>query len=77
MNKSNVDLNRLNCMNYQVHDAEGDYWYAQNGLRSIYTYSKCTDVPFREICLALLKEGQIEFKDTRDNNNETLCLTMI
>lgn len=71
------NLDKLNCMNYQIHDSDEDFWFAQNGLRSLYTYSKCTDVSFREICLTLIKEGQIEFKDTRDNDNETLCITMI
>ena len=71
------NLSRLNCMNYQVHDLEGEYWYAQNGLRSLFTYSKLSSTGFKDICKALLTEGQIVIQDLRDNDNETLCLTMI
>ena len=45
-----MDLNRLNCMNYHVSDNDGGFWYAQNGLRSIFEYSKLSDKSFRELC---------------------------
>lgn len=73
----NDNLNRLNCMNYHVSDSEGNYWFAQNGLRSLYCYSKCTDTSFRDICLSLINKGEIIIKDIRDNDNDTFCLTMI
>lgn len=70
-------LNRLNCMNYHVTDSEGDHWYATNGLRSLYEYSKITDTDFRCLCIAMDIGGQVILKDIRDNNNDTLVLTMI
>ncbi len=77
MKKIRLDINKLNCNNYHVSDTDGEFWYAQNGLRSIYTYSKISNTPFKTICLELLNSGQIVVNDTRDNNNDTLCLTMI
>lgn len=73
----NDELKKLNCRNYQIHDSEGDYWYAQCGLRSLYEYSKVTTVPFKHICQELLRSGQIVIPDVRGNNNDTLCITMI
>jgi hypothetical protein len=71
------NLNKLNCMNYHVSDSEGDHWFACNGLRSLYTYSKVSDIDFRELCLKMLDKGEVILKDTRDNDNDTLTLTMI
>lgn len=73
----NKNLNRLNCMNYHVEDSNGDFWYAYNGLRSLYEYSKISEKSFRLICETMILEGQIRLKDIRDNENETLVLTMI
>lgn len=70
-------LEKLNCMNYHVADSENDCWYAQNGLRSLYSYSKVTDKSFKEICKQLLDTGEIILNDIRDNGNEVLVLTMI
>lgn len=71
------DLQKLNCMNYHVADSDNEYWFAQNGLRSLYTYSKITDTSFRDICLGLLLKGEVILKDTRNNENEVLVLSMI
>lgn len=75
-----MDLNRLNCMNYQVTDSEGDFWFAQNGLRSIYEYAIRSDKTFREFCTELDNKGEISFKyhivaDKLDINNPELLLT--
>ena len=72
-----VNLNRLNCMNYHVSDSDDGFWYAQNGLRSLYVYSKDTDKSFKAICTELHTNGQVILKDLRDNDNEQLVLTMI
>ena len=57
-----VDLNKLNCMNYHVSDSEGDFWYAQNGLRSLYQYAIRSDKTLRELCNELLDKGQVTFQ---------------
>lgn len=78
-----MNLDRLNCMNYQVNcELTGDFWYAQCGLRSLYEYSKISDTSFRTICEVLDTEGQITIKDTREVNEDfpergELTLTMI
>jgi hypothetical protein len=61
----NVNLNKLNVMNYLVCDLEnGGCWYSCNGLRSLYHYSKNTeDMSFRQICERLLIDGQVVLKD--------------
>lgn len=61
----NENLNKLNVMNYMINDLkEGGYWYADNGLRSLYHYSKQTkDMTFRQICEQLLVDGQVILKD--------------
>lgn len=67
-----IDLNRLNVMNYMIHDLEcSDYWYADNGLRSLYRYSKMTSMSFKEICQTLNDEGQVILKDYK------ISITMI
>jgi hypothetical protein len=70
-------LNKLNCMNYHVQNSKDDFWYAQNGLRSLWVYSKESDTSFRELCLKMLEEGQVIVKDLRDNDNERFIITMI
>lgn len=72
-----MNLNKLNCNNYHVCDSENDHWYAQNGLRSLYEYSKISDKTFREICTVLYYKGEITIKDIRDNDNEFLTITLI
>jgi hypothetical protein len=69
-----MDLNKLNCMNYQVFDVETrDYWYAQQGLRSLYNYSKDSDMSFRELCTRMLDRGEVILK----YDDIILVLTMI
>ena len=69
-------LNKLNCMNYHVCNNDNEFWYAQNGLRSLYVYSKNSDTSFREICNTLYTKGEITINDTRFEG-ETFTLTMI
>ena len=73
----NKDLQRLNCMNYHVADSDNEYWFAQNGLRSLYTYSKIGNKSFREICNELSTKGECILRDMRDIDNDVLILTMI
>lgn len=73
----NDKLNKLNCMNYHVSDSENNSWYAQNGLRSLYEYSKVSNSSFKAIANEMHIKGQVILNDTRDNNNERLVLTMI
>jgi len=75
--KSIVDLNKLNCMNYHVSESNtNDFWYAQNGIRSLYAYSKLDDAfSFRAICEQMSCYGEITLKDNRTGN--FLTLTMI
>lgn len=73
----NQKLTKLNCMNYHVSDSNNDHWYAQNGLRSLYVYSKDTDKSFKTICNELYNKGEIILKDLKDNDNDILVLTMI
>jgi len=50
-------------MNYHVScESSGDYWYAQNGLRSLYEYAIRSNKTFREICTELDGKGEISFK---------------
>lgn len=69
-------LNTLNCMNYHVQDETNDeYWYATNGLRSLYNYSKVTENKnFREICLEMIERQQVELLH---KSGSILVLTMI
>lgn len=56
------NLEKLNCMNYQVNytDSDGEgYYYLQDGLRSLYRMSKRTNSNFKENCRILLEIGQI------------------
>lgn len=66
-------LNKLNCMNYQVNDSEDQFWYACNGLRSLYHYSQNSNISFKELCTKMLETGQV----TLTRNGEHLTLTMI
>jgi hypothetical protein len=69
-----MDLNKLNCMNYHVFEPEsGDHWYAQQGLRSLYNYSKNSDMPFRELCTRMLDKGEVII----NRQGAQLVLTMI
>jgi hypothetical protein len=70
-------LNKLNCNNYHVSDASGDFWFACDGLRSLYRLSKCSNVTFKAICLELLASGQIIIDDVRDNENKFFVITLI
>lgn len=72
-----MDLKKLNCMNYHISDSENEFWFAQNGLRSLFIYSKITDKSFRDICVQLDRTGEIILQDLRENDNDTLVLTMI
>ena len=72
-----IDLKKLNCMNYHVADSEGEHWYAQNGLRSLYVYSKISNKSFREICTDLNDRGECILKDKRNIDNDILVLSMI
>lgn len=69
-------LNTLNCMNYHVQDETNDeYWYATNGLRSLYNYSKVTENKnFREICLEMIERQEVELLH---KSGSILVLTMI
>ena len=73
----NDKLTRLNCMNYHVSDSDNEHWFAQNGLRSLYTYSKLSNITFKELCLQMIDKGQVIVKDLRDNNNDQLIISMI
>jgi len=73
----NDRLNKLNCMNYHVADSDDNIWFAQNGLRSLYEYSKIGTMSFRTICLLMLDQGEITITDIRNNDNEKITLTMI
>lgn len=72
----NEKLNTLNCMNYHVQDETNDeYWYATNGLRSLYNYSKVSEnKTFREICLEMIERQEVELLHKSGN---ILVLTMI
>jgi len=73
-----MDLNKLNSNNYHVfEDNTDDHWYAQNGLRSLYVYSKISNKSFRYICETLLNRGEVTIYDTRPNSEGLLTLTMI
>jgi hypothetical protein len=72
------NMDRLNCMNYHVYDNETeDFWFAQNGLRSLYAYSKNSNKTFRELCLEMIKTGEVEIIRTHDGESVQLTLTMI
>ena len=58
--KKQVNLNKLNCMNYHVSMGD-EHWYAQNGLRSLYQYAIRSDKSFREICTELNDKGESSF----------------
>ncbi len=64
-------------MNYYVYESVTcDQWYAQNGLRSLYAYSKLDDdFSFRDLCGVLSDTGEVTIKDNRTGNY--LTLTMI
>lgn len=71
-------IKRLNCMNYHVNDDFNDaHWYAQNGLRSLFEYSKICNKSFKTICIELFETQQITIQDLRENDCTTLTLTMI
>ena len=76
-----MNLNKLNSMNYYVYDhMTGDHWYAQCGLRSLFTYSKISGSTFRHICESLNSEGEVTIQDMRDASEITrgaLTITMI
>ena len=74
-----MDLKKLNCMNYHVQcHTTGDHWFAQCGLRSLYTYSKVSESTFRDICTTLNDKGEITVIDTREEfKGQKLTLTMI
>lgn len=69
-------LNTLNCINYHVQDETNDeHWYATNGLRSLYNYSKVSENKnFREICLEMIEKGEVEILH---KSGIVLVLTMI
>lgn len=73
----NTLLNTLNCNNYHVADSDNEHWYAQNGLRSLYEYSKISDKTFKAICIEMLAKKEVILKDTRNNGNDILVLTLI
>lgn len=75
--KMNETLKTLNCMNYICVDSNDDHWYACNGLRSLYEYSKISNTTFKELCTKMIHEREVTIADTRNNNNETITLSMI
>lgn len=71
-------LNKLNCMNYQVNcEITDNFWYAQNGLRSLYTYSANSDHSFKELCLKMLETGQVTLTYNQLGELKKYTLTMI
>jgi hypothetical protein len=72
----NNELKRLNCNNYHVCDLNDQdvFWFGCLGLRSLYNYSKNSDFTFKELCLSMIKNGQVivNYKDGRK-----FVLTMI
>lgn len=78
-----IDLNKLNCNNYHVYDhVTGDHWYAQNGIRSLWVYSKISGSTFRHICESLSINSEVTIMDQRDiddtcNKRGAITLTMI
>ena len=73
-----MDLNKLNCNNYHVfEDNTDDHWYAQNGLRSLYVYSKISNKSFRYICETLLNRGEVTIYRETEGIEGNLVLTMI
>lgn len=70
-------LDTLNCNNYHVsEDFTGEYWFAQNGLRSLWHYSKMANISFRTLCLKMMETGEVTITIDSDTE-ETLTLTMI
>ncbi len=61
----------LNCCNFQVNTNEG-YFYLDNGYRSLWRLSKKINVPFKELCLKLMSEGQVTFKYLEDDSNASV-----
>lgn len=54
-----IDLKKLNCNNYYVYDhVSEEHWYAQNGLRSLFNYSKKANKSFRQICSDISENGE-------------------
>lgn len=51
-----IDLNKLNCMNYDVDNGE-EHYYICTGLRGLYRYSKRHNIDFKALCLVLLDKG--------------------
>lgn len=63
--------NHLNCSNFQVNTDEG-YFYLDNGYRSLWRLSKKINVPFKELCLNLMSEGQVTFKYLEDDSTASV-----
>ena len=63
-------------MNYHVESKDGSFWYATNGLRSLFNHCKYSDTSFRKVCSELLKTGQIQIVDNRFEDDYFL-ITMI
>ena len=57
-------INKLNCMNYKF-TIEDEFYYLQDGLRSLYAVSRKYKVNFKELCLKLYEKGFYQI------NNET------
>lgn len=78
-----IDLKKLNCNNYYVYDhLTKDHWYAQNGLRSLFEYSKISGSTFRDICEKLNSLGEVTIMDQREITEDcsergALTLTLI
>lgn len=79
----NTILDRLNSMNYHIQcEVTGDFWYVCCGLRSLYRYSKISDMSFKKICMELYTNRQVTINDMRDPDEYSpergqLTLTMI
>ena len=71
-------LQALNCNNYHVQDnTDSDHWYAYNGWRSLWTYSKIADISFREICQTLIKKGEVTFNAKFEASTNSVTFTLI
>ena len=63
MQNIKIDFNKLNCMNYHIELIEygsltGDYWYAKNGIRSLWCNAKHYNLDFKDVLIQLNKTGQ-------------------
>ncbi len=73
-----IDLNKLDNSNYLITDSLDNIWFATEGLRALYAYSKISTATLRHICTELDNVGEITIKDIRDDTGiRTLTLTIL